>query len=167
MLCHSFLAGLKTVISELPPASTALAASICKKITGRLTSAIAKVSGSVILFCTRHLEPFHIERLCLRDGKRMCITIFCVAVHIEQRNISKETIVNANAIAHCEFTVTFTMPLKVARVRTCITILPLLQQNPTSSTVVKQRLERKPSLKLHRTSAIKPKRHKCRKGFRD
>ncbi|XP_064597809.1 cullin-associated NEDD8-dissociated protein 1-like [Liolophura sinensis] len=35
-------AGLKTVISELPPSSTALAASICKKITGRLTSAIAK-----------------------------------------------------------------------------------------------------------------------------
>ncbi|XP_041360629.1 LOW QUALITY PROTEIN: cullin-associated NEDD8-dissociated protein 1-like [Gigantopelta aegis] len=34
--------GLKTVISELPPSSTALAASICKKITGRLTSAIAK-----------------------------------------------------------------------------------------------------------------------------
>ena len=38
--------GLKTVISELPPASTALAASICKKITGRLTSAIAKVAIS-------------------------------------------------------------------------------------------------------------------------
>ena len=37
------VSGLKTVISELPPASTALAASICKKITGRLTSAIAKV----------------------------------------------------------------------------------------------------------------------------
>ena len=35
--------GLKTVISELPPSSTALAASICKKITGRLTSAISKV----------------------------------------------------------------------------------------------------------------------------
>ncbi|XP_013401957.1 LOW QUALITY PROTEIN: cullin-associated NEDD8-dissociated protein 1-like [Lingula anatina] len=34
--------GLKTVISELPPSSTVLAASICKKITGRLTSAIAK-----------------------------------------------------------------------------------------------------------------------------
>ncbi|XP_067665996.1 cullin-associated NEDD8-dissociated protein 1-like [Haliotis asinina] len=34
--------GLKTVISELPPSSTALAASICKKITSRLTSAIAK-----------------------------------------------------------------------------------------------------------------------------
>jgi len=34
--------GLKTVISELPSASTALIASICKKITGRLTSAIAK-----------------------------------------------------------------------------------------------------------------------------
>ncbi|XP_050418505.1 cullin-associated NEDD8-dissociated protein 1 [Patella vulgata] len=34
--------GLKTVISELPPSSTTLAANICKKITGRLTSAIAK-----------------------------------------------------------------------------------------------------------------------------
>ncbi|ELU01651.1 hypothetical protein CAPTEDRAFT_19001 [Capitella teleta] len=34
--------GLKTVISELPPSSTALAASICKKITGKLTSAISK-----------------------------------------------------------------------------------------------------------------------------
>ncbi|XP_076457085.1 cullin-associated NEDD8-dissociated protein 1-like [Babylonia areolata] len=34
--------GLKTVISELPPSSTTLAASICKKITGRLTNAIAK-----------------------------------------------------------------------------------------------------------------------------
>ncbi|XP_071144379.1 cullin-associated NEDD8-dissociated protein 1-like [Mytilus galloprovincialis] len=34
--------GLKTVISELPPSSTALASSICKKITGRLTSAISK-----------------------------------------------------------------------------------------------------------------------------
>lgn len=34
--------GLKTVISELAPTSTALAASICKKITGRLTSAISK-----------------------------------------------------------------------------------------------------------------------------
>ena len=37
------IVGLKTVISELPPASRALAASVCKKITGRLTSAIAKV----------------------------------------------------------------------------------------------------------------------------
>ena len=35
---------MKTVISELAPASTALAASICKKITGRLTSAVSKVS---------------------------------------------------------------------------------------------------------------------------
>jgi cullin-associated NEDD8-dissociated protein 1 len=34
--------GLKTVISELAPTSTALAASICKKITGRLTSAVTK-----------------------------------------------------------------------------------------------------------------------------
>lgn len=36
--------GLKTVISELPPASSgsSLAANVCKKITGRLTSAIGK-----------------------------------------------------------------------------------------------------------------------------
>ncbi|XP_054718633.1 cullin-associated NEDD8-dissociated protein 1-like [Uloborus diversus] len=34
--------GLKTVISELPPTSTALVASICKKITGRLSNAISK-----------------------------------------------------------------------------------------------------------------------------
>uniref|UniRef100_A0A8C4N8T2 Cullin-associated and neddylation-dissociated 1 n=1 Tax=Eptatretus burgeri TaxID=7764 RepID=A0A8C4N8T2_EPTBU len=36
--------GLKTVIGELPPASSgsALAATVCKKITGRLTSAISK-----------------------------------------------------------------------------------------------------------------------------
>lgn len=34
--------GLKTVISELAPTSTNLAASICKKITGRLTSAVTK-----------------------------------------------------------------------------------------------------------------------------
>lgn len=41
--------GLKTVISELPPSSTALAANICKKITGRLTSAISKEDVSVQL----------------------------------------------------------------------------------------------------------------------
>lgn len=34
--------GLKTVITELPPSSTTLAASICKKITNRLTNAISK-----------------------------------------------------------------------------------------------------------------------------
>lgn len=34
--------GLKTVISELPPTSSGLVATICKKITGRLSSAIAK-----------------------------------------------------------------------------------------------------------------------------
>lgn len=49
-------AGLKTVISELPPSSTALAASICKKITGRLTSAISKVGKSKI-----NMEFFYCE----------------------------------------------------------------------------------------------------------
>lgn len=41
--------GLKIVISELPPSSTSLAGSICKKITGRLTSAISKEDVSVQL----------------------------------------------------------------------------------------------------------------------
>ena len=40
-----FMLGLKTVINELPPSSTSLAANICKKITGRLTSAISKVTS--------------------------------------------------------------------------------------------------------------------------
>lgn len=35
--------GLKTVISELPLGSNTLAANVCKKITGRLSSAIEKV----------------------------------------------------------------------------------------------------------------------------
>lgn len=43
-LLFSFLSsGLKTVIGELPPASSSLAANICRRITGRLTNAIAKV----------------------------------------------------------------------------------------------------------------------------
>ena len=48
-----YLSGLKTVISELPPSSTALAASICKKITGRLTSAISKVRKDCGTSCPR------------------------------------------------------------------------------------------------------------------
>lgn len=36
--------GLKTVISELPLASSALAANVCKRITGKLSSAIEKVN---------------------------------------------------------------------------------------------------------------------------
>lgn len=35
--------GLKTVISELPLVSNSLAANICKRITGRLSSAVEKV----------------------------------------------------------------------------------------------------------------------------
>jgi cullin-associated NEDD8-dissociated protein 1 len=35
--------GLKTVISELPLASSSLAGNVCRRITGRLSSAIAKV----------------------------------------------------------------------------------------------------------------------------
>ena len=45
ILCVSILAGLKTVIGELPPASSSLAANICRRITGRLTNAISKVSN--------------------------------------------------------------------------------------------------------------------------
>lgn len=43
--------GLKTVISELPLASSGLAANVCKRITGKLSSAIEKVSlFKVLLF---------------------------------------------------------------------------------------------------------------------
>lgn len=41
--------GLKTVISELPLASSALAANVCKRITGKLSSAIEKVNFITIL----------------------------------------------------------------------------------------------------------------------
>lgn len=37
--------GLKTVIIELPTSATSLAAGISKKITGRLTNAVAKQVG--------------------------------------------------------------------------------------------------------------------------
>ena len=48
------IVGLKTVIGELPPASSSLAANICRRITGRLTNAISKVTvlrnaGSILL----------------------------------------------------------------------------------------------------------------------
>lgn len=42
--------GLKTVISELPLGSNTLAANVCKKITGRLGSAIEKVFKSARFF---------------------------------------------------------------------------------------------------------------------
>lgn len=43
--------GLKTVISELPLGSSALVANVCKRITGRLSSAIEKVcSISYLLY---------------------------------------------------------------------------------------------------------------------
>jgi hypothetical protein len=41
--------GLKTVISELPLASNALAANVCKRITGKLSSAIEKVP--YLIYC--------------------------------------------------------------------------------------------------------------------
>lgn len=42
--------GLKTVISELPLASIGLASNVCKRITGRLSNAIEKVSERSHLF---------------------------------------------------------------------------------------------------------------------
>lgn len=42
--------GLKTVISELPLASSGLASNVCKRITGRLSNAIEKVSEDSHLF---------------------------------------------------------------------------------------------------------------------
>lgn len=39
--------GLKTVISELPITNTPLAANVCRRITGKLTSAIEKVISKV------------------------------------------------------------------------------------------------------------------------
>lgn len=40
--------GLKTVIAELPQASGGLSGNICKRITGRLTTAIERVSTKSI-----------------------------------------------------------------------------------------------------------------------
>jgi hypothetical protein len=42
--------GLKTVISELPLGSSGLASNVCKRITGRLSNAIEKVSEHIHLF---------------------------------------------------------------------------------------------------------------------
>lgn len=41
--------GLKTVIAELPQASGGLSGNICKRITGRLTTAIERVSYNIKL----------------------------------------------------------------------------------------------------------------------
>lgn len=41
--------GLKTVISELPQVPNTLAPNVCQRITGKLSSAIAKVSYSFSL----------------------------------------------------------------------------------------------------------------------
>lgn len=48
--------GLKTVISELPLGSNTLAANVCKKITGRLSSAIEKVNTYCFLNSTRYSD---------------------------------------------------------------------------------------------------------------
>lgn len=42
--------GLKTVIAELPQAPGGLSGNICKHITGRLTTAIERVSSSFLIF---------------------------------------------------------------------------------------------------------------------
>lgn len=46
--------GLKTVISELPLGSNTLAANVCKKITGRLSSAIEKVWFAYFIYLQFH-----------------------------------------------------------------------------------------------------------------
>ena len=42
------------MISELPPASTGLSSSICKRITGRLTETISKVCNCSIIVSSHH-----------------------------------------------------------------------------------------------------------------
>lgn len=44
--------GLKTVISELPLGSSALVANICRRITGKLSSAIEKVQHLTVITLT-------------------------------------------------------------------------------------------------------------------
>ena len=50
------------MISELPPASTGLSSSICKRITGRLTETISKVCNCSIIVSSHHtgsnIQPF-------------------------------------------------------------------------------------------------------------
>lgn len=82
-------AGLKTVISELPPSSTALAASICKKITGRLTSAISKVGKSKI-----DMEFFYCEVMTITSvyylSKLVDVlyNVFGNILHFQQEDVS-------------------------------------------------------------------------------
>lgn len=45
--------GLKTVISELPITNTPLAANVCRRITGKLTNAIEKVT---LLFYFKNIK---------------------------------------------------------------------------------------------------------------
>lgn len=49
--------GLKTVIAELPLGSSALAANVCKRITGRLSNAIEKVTN--LILCVSKLIIAH------------------------------------------------------------------------------------------------------------
>lgn len=56
--------GLKTVISELPLGSNTLAANVCKKITGRLSSAIEKVwfaHFTCYTFTHKHAQIYTLE----------------------------------------------------------------------------------------------------------
>lgn len=73
--------GLKTVISELPLGSSALVANVCKRITGRLSSAIEKVINVFKLIIT-HLKVIN----------KILYNIFrikeIILYHIQQEDVS-------------------------------------------------------------------------------
>lgn len=68
--------GLKTVISELPLGSNALAANVCRRITGRLSTAIEKESIYMYLFFLIHL--LFINTICTE------LMLFCSGRNIWQ-----------------------------------------------------------------------------------
>lgn len=74
--------GLKTVISELPLGSNALAANVCKKITGKLSSAIEKV----IIFNSFYLIIYS-ERFELNDVNFCILQQEDVSVQLEALDI--------------------------------------------------------------------------------
>lgn len=59
--------GLKTVIAELPQAPGGLSGNICKRITGRLTTAIERVRSNIVVIyvitkisvCSKKMFPFN------------------------------------------------------------------------------------------------------------
>lgn len=72
--------GLKTVISELPLGSSALVANVCKRITGRLSSAIEKVINIFKLITYLKLSiKLYIQRIILyihQDKKKRIILYY-------------------------------------------------------------------------------------------